>query len=497
MCLKPVLRFIFSIRYIYFSAGVANAQEDSLSSLDDYLNLSLDQLMDVKVVTSTGQLKEAGAAPSTITVITAEQIAHRGYEQLEDALRDIPGIDMIHINGYAPTLYYFRVMYGVENLRALLMIDGIAENNVLGTNDLAGPAYSLHIAERIEIIWGPGSALYGANAYGGIINIISKKGRDIDGLQVQQGFGSFNTSFEKIQVGFRKSKYEFALAGTLYNTDGPKFANRDPEYTNSFVDQAYSLNASLTRHGARNSMTAGFRTYTTPMGWGTFFNSPTVFLGLPNQGYQNSGVLGLLSRNVRNERGGVNKPYLRTLYVQNEYTPSEKVSFNTTFLYSETGTDDDSYAYVTLDGSKLIRAIVTSYSNRIGGQIKSNIVLAKNQYLTAGFEYVRGNVERGSRKATLDTTNNIYLIDGRDTVIGACDILFVPEENHYPVKNILSYMHKGTLSISEVPGFAEEGIALNLVIVEDKLKIEANVNSLFREGLKASAQLLRLARIVN
>ena len=51
-------------------------------------------------------------------------------------------------------------MYGAENLRALLMIDGIVENNIAGTNDMAGPAYSLHNAERVEIIWGPVSALY-------------------------------------------------------------------------------------------------------------------------------------------------------------------------------------------------------------------------------------------------------------------------------------------------------------------------------------------------
>ena len=133
---------------------------------------------------------------------------------------------MIHINGYAPTLIYFRGMYGAENLRALLMIDGIVENNILGSNDMAGPAYSLHNAERIEIIWGPVSALYGANAFGGVINIISKKGADINGLHAEQGFGSFNTSFEKLSMGLRKSKFEFAVAGTLYSTDGPKFSKQ-------------------------------------------------------------------------------------------------------------------------------------------------------------------------------------------------------------------------------------------------------------------------------
>ena len=88
-----------------------NAQNDS-SNVNNLLNLSLEELMNIRVVTASGYLQTTAEAPSTITVITAQQIAHRGYEQLEDALRDVPGIDMIHVNGYVPTLIYFRGMYG-------------------------------------------------------------------------------------------------------------------------------------------------------------------------------------------------------------------------------------------------------------------------------------------------------------------------------------------------------------------------------------------------
>src|SRR6202020_1497198 len=168
---------------------MVEAQQDSTLELKQLLNLSVEQLLNVKVVTASGFLQNASQAPSTITVITARQIQERGYEQLEDALRDVPGIDMVHINGYAPTLIYFRGMYGAENLRALLMIDGIAENNILGSNDMAGPAYNLHDVERIEIIWGPVSSLYGANAFGGVINIISRKGGQINGIHAQEGLG--------------------------------------------------------------------------------------------------------------------------------------------------------------------------------------------------------------------------------------------------------------------------------------------------------------------
>jgi len=383
--------------------------------MDTLLQLSLEQLMNIKVVTASGYLQTTAEAPSTITVITAEQIKDRGYEQLEDALRDVPGIDLIHINGYAPTLIYFRGMYGAENLRALLMIDGIAENNILGTNDLAGPAYSLHNVDRIEIIWGPASALYGANAFGGVINIITKKGGDINGVEAEAGYGSFNTRFQKLSMGLRKANLEFAVAGTLYNTDGPKFSGRDPNYSNSYVDNAKSLNTTVSYYAKNSKTTFGFRYYDTPMGYGTFFNSPTVPLGLPAPENNNKGLIGIISSDFNGERGGLASYFLKTWYLQNEWKPTDKFSLQTTAVFRQTGTDDDSYAYLSVNGKDFIRAIFTSYSTRISGEARANYSPNENQNFSAGVQYYRDNVEKGQRRETLDLTKK-YLINGRDTV---------------------------------------------------------------------------------
>src|SRR3982751_244210 len=126
-----MLRRLCLTSAIAFSFLFAHTQTDSTGQVDQLLGLSLEQLMEVKVISASGFLQTTFEAPSTIVVITEKQIADRGYEQLEDALRDVPGIDMIHVNGYAPTLFYFRGMAGAENLRALLMIDGVVENNIL------------------------------------------------------------------------------------------------------------------------------------------------------------------------------------------------------------------------------------------------------------------------------------------------------------------------------------------------------------------------------
>ncbi len=403
------MRFKFLvIHFFLLLPACLIAQIDTVPDVKSLLQLSLEELINIKVVTASGYLQTTSEAPSTITVISAQQIAERGYEQLEDALRDIPGIDMIHINGYAPTLIYFRGMYGAENTRALLMIDGVVENNILGSNDMAGPAYSLHNVDRVEIIWGPVSALYGANAFGGVINIITKKGGDIDGLKFEQGFGSFNTSFQKLSVGLKKNKFEFAVAGTLYSTDGPKFSNRDPNYSGSYVDKAHSLNASISYYAKKSITTLSYRTYRTPMGWGTYSNSPTVYLRLPPQGYGNVGIIGVLQRDISGEKSGLIDSYLRTWFIQNEYKPNEKLNFLSRITYRETGQGEDSYIYVTVDGRKLIRARIVTYSNRVSGAFTANYNPSKKHRFSAGIQVNQDNVEAAHGLQLLTSPPFIY-----------------------------------------------------------------------------------------
>jgi outer membrane receptor for ferrienterochelin and colicins len=413
---------IFIVALLLLTFYCATAQVDTGKEAVAFSDLSIDKLMNIQVITASGYLQTTTEAPSTITVITAQQIVDRGYEQLEDALRDVPGIDMIHLNGYAPTLFYFRGMYGAENLRALLMIDGIVENNILGTNDMAGPAYSLHNVERIEIIWGPASALYGADAFGGVINIITKTGAEINGLHAEKGVGTFNTSFEKLSLGLKKGNFEYAIAGTLYNTDGPKFTNRDPQYHASFVDNAYSFNGAFSYYGNKSKTTVGYRSYRTPMGWGTFLNSPTVLLGLPSQGYDNVDTIGVIARDIRGEKPGLEDPYLRTLFAQHEYKPNQKLTLLARVVYRETGINNDSYGYITFDAKKISRLAITNSSTQILGSFSGNYSLTEKHLFSAGVEFYQDNVEKEARtqspvftrSSTFDTTT--YLLDGKDTI---------------------------------------------------------------------------------
>jgi len=403
---------VFLVLCLIISCFSLQAQHDSLQELSNLKNLSLEELMNIKVVTASGLEQPISEAPSTMRVISSQQIQERGYEQLEDVLRDIPGVDLIHLYGRAPSFITFRGMYGDENRRVLFMIDGVVENSIMGGIEMAGPAYSLHNVERIEIIWGPGSALYGANAFSAVINIITKKGEEINGLQYQKGYGSFNTRIDNILLGVKKNNIDLALSGSLFNTDGPRFANRHPRYSNSYVNDAWSFNGSIVYSARKLKTMLSARAYHTPTGTGEFFASPTTLIGLPSPGNQNTGGSGVMQANFNGEKSSLIETFARTAFLQSEYTPNSKLALIIKGQYRETGLSDKSYFYSNLPGTNFVNRSIFAYSaNRIGGEALANYAFAEHQKLSLGVQLYQDNLERGFRgvnpDSRFDTIENI------------------------------------------------------------------------------------------
>ena len=150
----------------------------------------LENQVVVTVTRSEVKLKEA---PAAVYVITDKDIRERGYRTLADALHDIPGFDFQHNYGTFPDVVHQRGLVG-NNQRSLLYIDGVPDNNISENAMLAGSLrFPLHNVKRIEVLAGPASALYGANAFNGIINVILN---DTDeGSEVSMSCGTYNNSF--------------------------------------------------------------------------------------------------------------------------------------------------------------------------------------------------------------------------------------------------------------------------------------------------------------
>ncbi len=89
----------------------------------------------------------------------------------------------------------------------------------------------------------------------------------------------------------------------------------------------------------------------------------------------------------------------------------------------------------------------------------------------------------------------VHVLENPSEAAG-CDILFISRKCHFTLDKILPLVGKGVLTISEQPGYAEQGTAFNFIIVNNKLKFEANLKAISSAGLKAGSQLLKLAKII-
>ncbi len=90
------------------------------------------EAIDVEIISASRKAEKLSEAPASAIVITAKQIKERGYEDIFDIIRDIPGFDLVHTNGTYTTVFAQRGNYsGAENSKTLVMIDGIIDNNLV------------------------------------------------------------------------------------------------------------------------------------------------------------------------------------------------------------------------------------------------------------------------------------------------------------------------------------------------------------------------------
>ncbi len=150
---------------------------------------------EIKVVTAARKEQSWEEAPAVMTVITAADIDQRGYKTLLEVLRDVPGFDINDSGNWPDTGIRGvndRVTYG-KHIQYL--VDGHDMGFTQFTRNLVAPSWiSLSDIKRIEIIRGPGSALWGANAFLGVVNIITKDSEDFKDFELVSQYGTFGTT---------------------------------------------------------------------------------------------------------------------------------------------------------------------------------------------------------------------------------------------------------------------------------------------------------------
>jgi outer membrane receptor protein involved in Fe transport len=211
--LTPAVVILFTL-----AAGQARAQ-GTTAQLGD---ASLQELMNVTVRTASGTDQSLADAPARMQVVTEGQIRRRGYRSLAEVLNDIPEFKVdLNADPDYPTELTVQGTRGAN--RVIVLLDGIRISSPTNEPLPILANYPVHNAEQIEIVFGPASALYGADAFSAVINIISKDPAARPGLVVDSSVGQYGLYNQSATYSSR-----IGAAGSLF-VAGQLLRDRQPD----------------------------------------------------------------------------------------------------------------------------------------------------------------------------------------------------------------------------------------------------------------------------
>ena len=201
------------------SADTLEAESDkAIPVVEDLLFQEIDS-----VYTASKYDQKVTKAPSRVSIITAEEIQRYGYRTMEDILKSLPGFYSANDRNYVYTGVRGFSSPGDYDTKVLMLVDGHRLNdNVYDTiyTDY-GFILDLDLIERIEIIRGPGSSLYGSNAFFGVINVITRNGRALQGVEFSASYGSYDTYSGRLSYGNRFTNgMELIVSGSYFDSNG-------------------------------------------------------------------------------------------------------------------------------------------------------------------------------------------------------------------------------------------------------------------------------------
>jgi len=249
---------------------------------------SMEDLAKMKVESVYGAskfLQKAADTSVSITVVTAEEIQKHGYRTLADVLRSVRGFYVINDRNYSYVGVRGFSRPGDYNARILFLLDGHRVNDNIFDGAYVGTEFPVDVdlIERIEIIRGPNSLVYGTGAFVAVINVITKRGRDLKATELSAAAGSWNTYNGRASYGGRfDNGLETLLSASFFNSQGhtrlffPEFDS--PATNNGFAenadgDQSYSMFADIIYRDFNLHVVTASRTKHIPTAsFGTVFN---------------------------------------------------------------------------------------------------------------------------------------------------------------------------------------------------------------------------------
>ena len=399
-----LLALLLSARSPVRAGEAAPSGADSAAT--DLTEMSLDQLMKLEVesVYGASRYSQRGLdAPSRVTVLTADDIRDHGYRTLAEALRAATGVYITNDRNYE-----YIGMRGVGhdddyNARVLVLVDEHRLNDNLFESALIGTDFPVDIeqVDRIEVIRGPSSALYGSNALLGVINVVTRRARQTHGFEVSGQAGGLGTRGGRVAYSHTWApRVSLQVSGSVFASDGIthlailEFASpqtHDGVADDLDADLARRLYADLTVGDLRLQGVYGTRHKDVPTAsWGTEFDAR------PNRTIDTRGWLDLAYHHTFPDRMDVSG---RAYFDDYEYTAD--------YPYHYAGTDSGS---ITINHDE-------DLGRWAGVDLSAHRTLFGADELVVGGEY-RNNLRQDQRNWDI-SPYALYVDDSRQSRVWA------------------------------------------------------------------------------
>ncbi len=205
------------------------AQTDTIPE-KDFSEYSIEELIEMKVYTASSKSEKIEDAPANIFIITGAEMQNRGYRTLYDLLPDLPGTTWTSLLGF--TTNGTPIIRGISDGKRLkLILNGMSidPKNGFGTGWI--DRFPIEGIDRVEFILGPYASVYGRNTFSGVINIITKSGKKINGDKMTFVYGEHDRFQGSVIIGkkFKKTDIYLSLFKN-FSQNGIDMAKEYPEY---------------------------------------------------------------------------------------------------------------------------------------------------------------------------------------------------------------------------------------------------------------------------
>ncbi len=237
------IKTVTSVSFLLFTFYANPSESLAKTEVDDYFALSPSELAKIPVTIATGTPKPNFQSAAVTSVITADQIKAMGATELHEVLETVPGVHASLQPGSYDYNYSIRGISNSTNSEVLIMLNGTRITTPFGGTLMTTTELPLEAIARVEVIRGPGSALYGADAFAGVINIITKKANDIDGTKMGVRAGNWDTQSTWGQHGGEWAGWKVATSLQYQHTQGDngRILKQDVQTT---LDNTFGTHAS-------------------------------------------------------------------------------------------------------------------------------------------------------------------------------------------------------------------------------------------------------------